>query len=231
MKNQNMKTPRIRIGGNYGFTLIELLVVISIIGILAALLLPVARGVHQNMAKKRARTELQKVELAIGQYQAKLGHYPPDNPNNAAINQLYFELLGVKSVGTKFESLDGNGSIDSTPASIGNFYGNPQITGFVNSGASGDDSSSAAVKFLTELMPAQYLVWKNGGVDGAVLGTAVKGPLMFTNSVTGKIINPFRYNSSSPTNNINSFDLWVDIDIGGKTVRIANWSDTPINNP
>ena len=41
-------------------------------------------------------------------------------------------------------------------------------------------------------------------------------------------VNPFRYNSSSPTNNPNSFDLWIDVMIDGKTNRISNWSREPI---
>jgi hypothetical protein len=61
------------------------------------------------------------------------------------------------------------------------------------------------------------------------LGTTVKGPLMINGATTP--INPFRYNSSSPVNNVDKFDLWVDLDIGGKTVRICNWSETPIFNP
>jgi hypothetical protein len=40
-------------------------------------------------------------------------------------------------------------------------------------------------------------------------------------------ITPFSYNSSKPTHNVNSFDLWVDVKIGGKTNRINNWSAQP----
>ena len=41
-------------------------------------------------------------------------------------------------------------------------------------------------------------------------------------------INPYRYNSSSPTNNPRSYDLWIDVLIGGKINRISNWSEQPI---
>jgi hypothetical protein len=37
-------------------------------------------------------------------------------------------------------------------------------------------------------------------------------------------INPWRYVSSKPTNNIGSYDLWMDLAIRGKTYRISNWS-------
>ena len=45
-------------------------------------------------------------------------------------------------------------------------------------------------------------------------------------------MNPWRYNSSSPTNNPGSYDLWVQLSIGGKTNLICNWSkQVQINNP
>jgi prepilin-type N-terminal cleavage/methylation domain-containing protein len=231
MKDLNMNVSQTNNQKVSGFTLIELLVVIAIIGILAALLLPAGVAIQRNSTKKRVRAELQKVEMAIEAYKAKLGHYPPDNPNNIAVNPLYFELLGVKDAGTQFQTLSGNGVINKLD--VPTFYGtapNPPVTGFVNSGAASDESTSAAKTFLTDIVPAQYRILKNNGVDGAVLGTVVEGPLMLTGT-DGTKINPFRYNSSNPTNKLNSFDLSVDIIIGGKTNRICNWSDTPIINP
>lgn len=211
------------------FTLIELLVVIAIIGVLAALLIPAGAAMKRNAAKKRAFSELKKVEAAIESYKDKMGHYPPDNTNNVAVNQLYFELLGVKQVGTEYQTLSGNGSI--SVAGVSQFYG-LAVLGFVNSGAASDESSSAAKTYLTELGPAQFLVATNPatGVLGPVLGTQVEGPLMLGSS-DGRKINPFRYLSSHPTNRIDSFDLWVDIELSGKIFRICNWSDNPIPNP
>jgi prepilin-type N-terminal cleavage/methylation domain-containing protein len=226
-----MKTSQTKSSGVCGFTLIELLVVIAIIGVLAALLLPVGAKIKQNSTKKRVQAELNKVVLGIDSFKTKLGHYPPDNPNNIAVNPLYFELLGVKQVGPQFQTLAGSGVIDG--GNIAAFYGagpNTPVAGFVNAGASSDDSSSAAASYLTELVPAQYMSVGNNGVQGAVLGTTVEGPLMLTEWNGTKRINPFRYNSSNPTNNINSFDLWVDIYIGKTIFRISNWSD-PIPNP
>ena len=47
-------------------------------------------------------------------------------------------------------------------------------------------------------------------------------------NVTGEPeINPWRYNSTNPTNNPGGFDLWVDIYVGGKTQRVSNWSKKP----
>jgi hypothetical protein len=35
--------------------------------------------------------------------------------------------------------------------------------------------------------------------------------------------NPWRYNSTNPTNNPGRYDLWLDIIIDGKTNRFCNW--------
>jgi hypothetical protein len=43
--------------------------------------------------------------------------------------------------------------------------------------------------------------------------------------------NPWRYNSSNPTNNPNGYDLWIDLSISGKTNRISNWNRTVQINP
>jgi hypothetical protein len=46
-------------------------------------------------------------------------------------------------------------------------------------------------------------------------------------------VNPWRYNSSSPTNNPGAYDLWIQIVITpGQTNLICNWRKQPqINNP
>jgi hypothetical protein len=35
--------------------------------------------------------------------------------------------------------------------------------------------------------------------------------------------NPLRYNLSSPSKNPGSFDLWIEVVVGGKTNTIGNW--------
>ncbi len=63
-----------------------------------------------------------------------------------------------------------------------------------------------------------------------LLACSIPGPynVVTPASIVPANANPFRYNSSNPTNNPNSYDLWVDIVISGKTNRINNWSSEPI---
>ncbi len=62
-----------------GFTLMELLVVISIIGILAALLLPFFGSAQKAAYSARAKTEFKSIAAALELYANSIGgQYPPD---------------------------------------------------------------------------------------------------------------------------------------------------------
>jgi prepilin-type N-terminal cleavage/methylation domain-containing protein len=227
-----------------GFTLIELLVVISIIALLAAMIFPITGVVNKQKLRARARTELNALVACIDRYHAKLGHYPPDNPGKPALNQLYYELTGTTNSGkgTTFGTLDHNAAL--TPTEITGFFG-LGVSGFVNSTKLGNDESAPAQHFLGDLRAGQvadvtYSGFSSGPDQVKMLICTVPGsdpnpsPLLDVNrgnqpvTVTGS---PWRYNSSNPTNNPSSYDLWVDIVISGKTNRICNWSTQPILNP
>lgn len=219
------------------FTLIELLVVIAVIALLAAMLLPVGAALKKKAAIKRVQTEIQFVDAAILKYASDLGHNPPDNPDvlplndtrRHAINQLFYELSGVKqaTVGADnyFQNEAGANGIKVSDVSA--FFGNVAIQGFVNVSSGAGDEARKSKNCLVGIKPTQYLEVQYNGRIGTLLGVSAKGPLMLADG-TGKEINPIRYDASSTNrHNLKGVDLWVDILMDGKTNRLSNWSEKP----
>ena len=93
------------------FTLIELLIVIAIIGILASLTFPVLGSVKRHQNIQNAQAEMGQLETALNAYKDAFGFYPPDNPANPMVNQLYYELEGTTNNGANYVTLDGGASI------------------------------------------------------------------------------------------------------------------------
>lgn len=214
------------------FTLIELLVVIAVIGVLAALVFPAFAAIKKNAIIKRIQGEMKYIETAIEAYKENLSLYPTENAKHPWINPLYYELTGGKKAGNEYQPLSGIGNISEV--NLSTFFGVANnVTGFLNISRGSDDEVKTAKNFLTGLRPAQYLEVTNGGVPGVVMGTREKGPtpLMLSDAAQNSI-NPWRYLSSSATNNPGRFDLWVDVLINGKTNRFSNWRERPFDpNP
>ncbi len=225
------QTPALR---RAAFTLIELLVVIAVIAILAALLFPAFTGIKKNQKLSLAKAELAQLETAIENYKSKRGTYPPDNRNSPLINPLFFELKGtLRAANGDYTTLDGSGKILAGEfATLFLNAPNPPLAGFVNSSASakGDDEKAAAQNFLTDLKPKQSGVLNTTYPLVKVLACSVQmeepANYLFPSSDPAGL-NPWRYVSSNPTNNPNSYDLWVDLVIGGKNYRVSNWSNKP----
>ena len=220
---------RSEIGSFMGFTLIELLVVISIIAVLAAFTIPVLSAVKASEYKKVAQGELGNLETALENYKAKYGAYPPSNKNPgsttydpAILNQLYYELSGVtRNAAGDFTTLDGATTI--TADYYKKAYG---VGGVENCTQGGGEDGISAKNFLPGLKQNQFVTGiSNGIVPNTVeLVTSVGGPDDAYQPLGVSHLNPFRYNSTNPTNNPGSYDLWIDLRIGGKTNRISNWS-------
>jgi prepilin-type N-terminal cleavage/methylation domain-containing protein len=207
------------------FTLIELLVVISIIGVLAAFIIGGLAAAKKSSYRSTAKAELKFIEAAIENYKVKYGSYPPSNRNtalnydSAENNQLYYELSGVtKNTPTTFLTLDSATSI--VIAEYTNAFGHG---GVVNTTRGSGDDAVPAQNFLTGLKLKQINEYWTNDYNGqkvrtTTLVTSIGGP---DDAFTP---NPFRYNSVNPTNNPNSYDLWIDLVISGKPYRIGNWT-------
>jgi prepilin-type N-terminal cleavage/methylation domain-containing protein len=202
------------------FTLIEMLVVIAIIGILAALILVAGPAAIRKMRFARVEGEKEALITIIEKYKARKNFYPPDNTNlDAVLNPLYYELGGAKQLPNgNFVSLSQE---NLTPGSVANLFGRD---GFINS--SGDPAE--VENFLkASLKNSQFATVTNQSATFTILGVPIQGPIMLKKSDGTATINPWRYVSSHATNNDGSFDLWMDITIGGQVYRISNWSKEP----
>jgi prepilin-type N-terminal cleavage/methylation domain-containing protein len=216
-----------------GYTLIELLTVIAIIGILAGLILGTAGLASSKARLSRAQGEKAALVSAISSYQAKQGYYPPDNPNSSTINPLFYELTSAR--------IQANGAFRSpvstealSPANVQTVF---HIGGFMN--ASPD--SGEIRNWFPGLKAAQHDVFSTNSVNYSLIVTPIPSPASeLLTATNGKQYASWHYVHSSDTlvltqpgnlkyvmHNPDSYDLWVDISVGGKTNRISNWNDTP----
>ncbi|HUA37268.1 MAG TPA: prepilin-type N-terminal cleavage/methylation domain-containing protein [Candidatus Sulfopaludibacter sp.] len=219
------------------FTLIELLTVIAVIAVIAALIFPVASTVKQHAFIHNAQAQMSQIETAIEQYKSACGFYPPDNPgtvnnlNCVLTNQLYYELEGTRQTnnGMAYVTLDGVSQI-----STNNMAAAFGVSGFVNCNRPGaDESVRQAQNFLPDLNTNQVGAITVGASPVNLLVTPIGGPDTAYNPLgqANSGMNPWRY-AYPGTNNPGSYDLWVQLEIAGKTNLICNWTKTvQINSP
>jgi prepilin-type N-terminal cleavage/methylation domain-containing protein len=219
------------------FTLIELLVVISIMGVLAALLFPVVGAVKKRQYINNTQAEMAKLETAIDRYKAAYGFYPPSPTTpptmgiqSSYVNQLYYELVGTTYTNNLYTTLDGSAQIQASDVPTA-FSG---VGGFVNcSKPGGGEDASVARNFLPDLKPNQvWLRYTNANVGVNLLIGSVGGPDAQYQPLGQPDLNPWRYNSSNPTNNPGSYELYIQLVIGKQTNLICNWTkQVQINSP
>ena len=245
---RQIRNPQSAIRNCSAFTLVELLTVLGIIGVIAGFVLMVAGPVKKKQYIYNTQTEMAQLETAIERYHAAYGFYPPDGrlapaiPGQPQVNQLYYELTGTTNLNSDSSTPPIYQSLNdpSRPTLTGGVGGDVEksfgVDGFVNcSKPGGSEDSAAARNFLPDLKPNQvWYPFTNGTakVGVVLLVTSVRGPDQIYKPLGVQDLNLWRYNSSSPTNNPGSYDLWVQLGIGGKTNLICNWTkEVQLNSP
>jgi prepilin-type N-terminal cleavage/methylation domain-containing protein len=233
----SFRAPHPALRNRIAFTLIELLVVMAVIGVLAAMLLGVVGGVKKKQYIYNTQAEMEKIETALERYKAAYGAYPPTSPappTSTLVNPLFYELMGTiySPSADNYTNLDG--SLPAlTTAYVKSAFG---VGGFVNctKPGAGEDSAKAR-SFISDLRANQIYNFTNsttGPLGVNLLIGSVNGPDATYKPLGLADLNPWRYNSSNPTNNPGSYDLWIQLVVGGKTNLICNWSkQVQINSP
>jgi len=213
------------------FTLIELLVVISIIGLLAALVVPLAGVATTKMRLSRVKSELGSLVTAIETYKLETGEYPPDNaalknmstsdpfyPAALAMNPLFYELTGAvftNRPAPQFLPLAINAPVK--PADLKQAF---NLSGIRNSARSKTDLEYKGFS----VRASQHATVSN---NVEILTVPVPGPISIplTGNKSTKVTPWFYDASSTNRHNLNGFDLWAEINTGRETNIIGNWKN------
>ena len=194
----NMKTKP----SQSAFTLIELLVVITIIGVLSALSIPAIGAASRKVKLAVAKSELASIETAISGYKHDFAFYPPSG-TDPLVNPLYIELAGtVMTNKTSYVLLDNPAQgIVTIPAN--------SIKGYLNAtrDQSGEDVPFAK-NYFKSLSPKMVAEPQAGF------------PVLV--STVGDL-NVWRYKNHGD-HNTETYDLWLQLVINGRTNLICNWS-------
>jgi hypothetical protein len=170
---------------------------------------------------------MEQIATGIEIYKAKRGYYPPDNPGKPSTNQLYYELAGTTFTPPDvYRTIDGRSQIRTN--TIGSAF---RVSGFLNSstGDVGDEGSTVVNCLKSGLQAGQVADLGTTGIK--VLVGSVPLPPNLAGVYPGTAGGGYcawRYVSSNPTNNPNSYDLWIDVILDGKTNRICNWSRSAV---
>lgn len=118
-----------KLRSNKGFTLVEMVIVLAIIGVIAALAIPVYGNIMEKANQTADEANAKTVETAVAVYQAEEGALPSvgdETDAKAAFNAVVTELhrvgylkdeaLEAKSEGHSFTYDKSNGTVSITPA-------------------------------------------------------------------------------------------------------------------
>ena len=193
------------------FTLIEVLLVITIIAVVSGLIVGLASLASDKAKRTRVETVKAQLIMAIEAFHAQYGFYPGDNSTDSAVNPLFYELTGARFNGTGYQDIGG------TVLDVAVLSNTFHVGGIVHS------SDQALPRNFLGLSREQLARDIGGGAY--VLAVPVDWPAEVTPPpiAAAPSVNPWRYQSTRPIHNPNSYDLWAEIYIRGNKHVICNW--------
>lgn len=195
-----------------GFTLVELLVVIVIMMFLAGITLPIVSSIQTNAKKGVTSAQINQLGLALKQFESDFGFFPPDS---------YITTDTTVSVGGV--DIPRDDDLDTCSKCLVFFLGSK----FTFNSASFNDIYGPYIEFkraqLEEVTGVSFTgTGTNITIEGVNGGTKV---YKYKDPFDGE----YYYNSSTPTHNISSFDIYSygpdnNDDSGASTSDdITNW--------
>jgi len=214
------------------FTLIEMLTVITIMGIVAALVVTMGSAASQKKKIVATQGEMKRLTAMIGNYQAKLNYFPPDNGGLvsntaypsiydawAATNPLAYELTGATNVtGSRPKMLVFN-SATANDSILTSIYSSV----FNRGGIANGDINEPHNFFQPGPSSKEYSYYYTNSSPW------VYGLLVPVEFIDPKVPNFWHYDSSTTNrHNLATYDLWAEFSIGSKNgkptiITNGNW--------
>ena len=195
-----------------GFTLLELLVVIVIIMFLAGITIPIVSSVQTSAKKGVTSAQISQLEVALKQFESDFGVFPPDS---------YTTTDTVISIGGVSIPLDDD--LDTSSKCLIFFLGSK----FTFSSTSFNDIYGPYIEFKrAQLVEVTGINFTDIGTDITIEGINGTTKIYQYKDPFGSY---YSYDSSSPSNNTASFDIYSfgpdkTDDSGASTSDdIANW--------
>lgn len=176
-------------GSLKGFTLLELLVVIGIIIFLVGITLPIVSSIQSSAKKGATSAQISQLELALKQFESDFGVFPPDNYTASPIS-----IGGV--------SIPVDPDLDTGSKCLIFFLGSK----FIFSSTSFNDIYGPYIEFK------RAQIDEVTGVNFTGTGTDITIEGVNGTTKVYQYKDPFdsyySYDSSSPSNNTASFDIY-----------------------
>ena len=142
-----------------GFTLVELLVVIAIIGILAAIIVPVAGGAKSTAQKRRALVEMNSIKVSVLRFYDDHHYMPWGDPK---------DMMTTEKVGADGLTWTGSGSVAQENMMKWLTGDNPMRESYLQIPAKSRQNSAHPMLF-TDPWGQEYRVGVDRDMDGRVL--------------------------------------------------------------